>query len=180
MRVRRRGKRMTTTYVNWGQGNVKLRWKPTDPCPHDELITSVHGFCFYEDQLLLVNLNDRGWDLPGGHIEVNESPLACFKREAMEEGYVEGECHFLGCVEVDHHENPKWNADSPYPIVGYQLFYRMEIKEMHPFIGEFEASERRLIHPKEVATYYEGWHEVYEAILQAATCSRSNSIIGVD
>lgn len=38
----------------------------------------------------MVDDNHRGWDFPGGHIEPGESPEDCFKREAQEEGYVEG------------------------------------------------------------------------------------------
>lgn len=99
---------MTTMYVNWGEAKVKLTWKPAEIYPQRNLITSVHGFCFYKNQLLLVNLDHRGWDFPGGHIETNETPLECVKREVMEEGYVEGKCHFLGYIVVDHRENSKW------------------------------------------------------------------------
>ncbi len=160
---------MTTTYVHWGEEKVKLTWKHENQCPPYHLITSVHGFCFYKNKLLLVNLNHRGWDFPGGHIELNETPVEAFKREAMEEGYVEGKCHFLGYIVVDHHENPNWNESSPYPKVGYQLFYRMDIKKLHPFAGEYEASQRLFIDPKEVSAYYDDWHEVYQEILVAST-----------
>ncbi len=160
---------MNTTYVNWGEAKVKLTWRPEIQCPQYNLITSVHGFCFYENKLLLVNLNHRGWDFPGGHIEINETPVECLKREAMEEGYVEGECHFLGHIVVDHSENSNWNKNSPYPKIGYQLFYRMDIEKLHYFSGEYEASERRLIDPEEVSNYYRDWHELYQDILDYAS-----------
>ena len=89
---------MTTTYVNWGESRVKLTWKRDNQLPINEFITSVHGFCFRENKLLLVDLNHRGWDFPGGHIEPNETPKQCFKREAMEEGYVQGKCKLLGIL----------------------------------------------------------------------------------
>ncbi len=160
---------MTTTYVNWGEAKVKLTWRPESHIPQYNLITSVHGFCFHKNKLLLVNLNHRGWDFPGGHIELNETPVECLKREAMEEGYVEGECHFLGYIVVDHNENPKWNEDSPYPKVGYQLFYRMDVEKLHSFAGEYEASERLFIDPKEISDYYRDWHELYQDILNYAS-----------
>jgi len=159
---------MTTTYVNWGESKVKLTWKSEKQYPPYKLITSVHGFCFYEDKLLLVNINHRGWDFPGGHIEINETPVECFKREAMEEGYVEGKCHFLGYMIVDHNENPNWTKDSPYPKVGYQLFYRMDIETLHNFADEYESSQRLFVDPKKVSDYYHDWHDLYQLILNYA------------
>jgi 8-oxo-dGTP diphosphatase len=157
---------MTSVYVNWGAGLMKLTWKQ-DYVPPLDLITSVHGFCFYEGKVLLVDLNHRGWDIPGGHMEEGETPERCFKREAMEEGYVEGDCKLLGAIEVDHHENPNWDESSKYPIVGYQLFYRMDIKTINPFGGEFESDRRTFIETENIKQYID-MDEVRQAMLDYA------------
>lgn len=68
---------MKSKYVNWGGSKVKLTWKRDSQLPPRKLITSVHGICFKEEKLLLVNLNHRGWDFPGGHIEHEENPEDC-------------------------------------------------------------------------------------------------------
>lgn len=159
---------MTTIYANWGEARVKLTWNRDTKLPLLSLITSVHGFCFYRGKLLLVNLNHRGWDFPGGHIESEETPEECFKREAMEEGYVKGECQLIGCVIVDHSENPKWDKDSPYPKIGYQVFYRMNVEQLYDFEAEYESAERMFIQPSQVADYYHDWHELYQVILNDA------------
>jgi 8-oxo-dGTP diphosphatase len=51
---------MITKVVKWGDAKVKLTWKPDAHLPPRNLITSVHGFCFKDGKLLLVNLNHRG------------------------------------------------------------------------------------------------------------------------
>ncbi|SDQ80000.1 NUDIX domain-containing protein [Virgibacillus subterraneus] len=163
-----RGK-VTTKYVNWGDAKVKLTWKPDTQLPPRELITSVHGFCFRDDKLLLVNLNHRGWDFPGGHIKYEETPEQCMKREAYEEGYVTGKSLLLGHIVVDHNENPEWHESSAYPKVGYQVIYRMEIDQLHDFEAKYEAEERVLINPGEVIEYYHDWNELYQEILDYST-----------
>lgn len=160
---------MTTKYVKWGNSKIKLTWKREINLPQRSLITSVHGFCFDDNKLVLVNLNHRGWDFPGGHIENGETPKECFKREAYEEAYITGSCHLLGYIEVDHNENPNWNENGSYPKVGYQIFYRMDIEQLHEFKGEFESRERIQINPNEISEYYHDWNELYQEILDCAT-----------
>ncbi len=155
---------MTSTYVDWGGHKLKLIWE-SGLLPERDLITSVHGFCFKDGKLLMVDLDDRGWDFPGGHIEVGETAEVCFRREAMEEGYVTGDCVLLGSIEIDHNENPLWNEQSPYPKIGYQVFYKMDITELHPFEAGYESSRRTFISYEEVFKYYAVWHATYEKIM---------------
>lgn len=159
---------MVSILVNWG-GEVKLTWvEETKPPQQTELITSVHGFCFRENKLLLVNLDHRGWDFPGGHIEEGEGLDESLCREAMEEGYVEGDSEILGYIIVDHCNNTNWDKESKYPKVGYQLFYKMNITKVHPFEGSFESSQRIFLDPYKVSQLYNGWNKLYQEILECA------------
>ncbi|WP_339216236.1 NUDIX domain-containing protein [Ornithinibacillus sp. FSL M8-0202] len=144
---------MTAYYVTWGEATVKLTWKK-DFNPPIELVTSIHGFCFKDGKIMLVELDQRGWDIPGGHLEQGETPEQCFQREVLEEGCVEGDLLFLGAVEIDHHENPTWSETSKYPVVGYQLFYRMDITKTHPFEANDESGRRVFVSTTEIANYY--------------------------
>lgn len=159
---------MDTVYVTWGEAKVKLTWHANDQLPDKGLLTSVHGFCFYENQLLLVDLVHRGWDFPGGHIEENETPEESVHREAMEEGYVSGRSRLLGFVEVDHTENPLWEKAGKYPVIGYQAFYKIEIEKIHDFKAEYEAVRRMLVPIDKVEQIHHNWNKLYQEILSEA------------
>ncbi|WP_328587729.1 NUDIX domain-containing protein [Alteribacter lacisalsi] len=153
-------------YTDWG-GRVRLSWR-TDHDSASQQITSVHGFCFYKERLLVVKLTHRGWDFPGGHVEQDETPETAFRREAAEEGGVKGTCRLLGAVEVDHRENANWESGGPYPEIGYQLFYRMQITEVLPFRAAFESEQRAFVSPAEAARRHHNWLPIYDAILDKA------------
>lgn len=157
---------MTEYYADWGQSRVKLTWHPSTSLPPLHLITSVHGFCYLDGRLLLVDLRERGWDFPGGHKESEESPESCFKREVLEEGYAEGDCSLLGHISVDHSACPNWTENSRYPLIGYQVFYRMEITRLLPFKAAFESARRTFIDPAETGHYYKGWNPVHKQALE--------------
>ena len=42
--------------------------------PPIDLVTSASVLAFQGDRLLLTNLVDRGWDIPGGRLEPGEGP----------------------------------------------------------------------------------------------------------
>lgn len=156
-----------TNRTTWHGGEVILTWDPAAK-PLSHLITSVHSFCFDNGQLLIAKLDHRGWDFPGGHIEEGETPLEALERELMEETSVEGRHELLGYIIVDHSENKNWNNSSPYPLIGYQAFYRSTLTTQHPFEGEYESSDRCFIPPSEVANYCKGMLPIHLDILREA------------
>jgi 8-oxo-dGTP pyrophosphatase MutT (NUDIX family) len=56
-----------------------------------EKITAAFAFVMNDDKSLLVMQNERGWDIPGGHMEGDESVVQAAHREVLEEA----------CVEID-------------------------------------------------------------------------------
>jgi 8-oxo-dGTP diphosphatase len=137
-------------FVEWGGGPVHLTWEPNKRGINLSQVTSVHGFCFYKDLILLTKIEGRGFNVPGGHVEEAETPEEAFKREAMEEGYVNGDMAYLGAIRVSHQHNPLFNPNGKYPMIGYQLFYRMDVNACFPFQREFEAKARIWVEPAEV------------------------------
>ncbi|GLO64527.1 hypothetical protein MACH08_03110 [Oceanobacillus kimchii] len=116
----------------------------------------------------MIDLKQRGWDFTGGHIEVGETPEQCFQRETLEEGYVEGDCFLLGYITVDHSENENWKEDSKYPKVGYQIFLKMSITQVHQFEGKYESSNRMFIQPIKASRFHHNWNAIYQDILKVA------------
>ncbi|MBB2478810.1 NUDIX domain-containing protein [Bacillus sp. APMAM] len=157
---------MDQTYVNWNGHHVKLTWLP-NRMPNVALMTSVHGYCFLDEKIMLVKIDNRGFNMPGGHIEGNETPEQAFHREAYEEGYVKGEIKYLGTIEVNHSDNPLFDPNGIYPLIGYQLFYRMEITECLPFLRKNESLARIWVEPDQIS-YIIDDHPLTLNILEAA------------
>ena len=73
----------------------------------------------------------------------------------------------LGMLEVSHEENPLFDPNGKYPLIGYQLFYRMDIAETLPFERENESLTRIWVETSEVKFVLDG-HELLLDILEEA------------
>jgi ADP-ribose pyrophosphatase YjhB (NUDIX family) len=84
----------------------------------------VRGVVFREDALLLVKeLADGGWTLPGGWADPNESPGEAVVREVFEEsGFQTRAVKLLAVYDRSKHPHVP-----PYPYHIYKLFLRCEL-----------------------------------------------------
>lgn len=158
---------MTTLKTNWGKHAVTLTWVEASEPPEGMTVSSTHGFCFLNGKVLLVNLDKRGWDIPGGHTEDGETPEECFAREAMEEACVSGTSRIVGYTLVDNREDVH-RIPGKYPDIGVQVFYRMDVDELLPFAADFESTERALVDPDEVSQMHASWNEIFEEVFKVA------------
>ncbi|NMB90942.1 MAG: NUDIX domain-containing protein, partial [Chloroflexi bacterium] len=80
----------------------------------------VRGVVFRDGQVLLVQeLADGGWTLPGGWVDVNEAPSQAVEREVWEETGYEVKAHkLLALYDREGHDHP------PYLFHAYKLFFR--------------------------------------------------------
>jgi len=83
------------------------------------------GVVFQNDKILLVKeLADGCWTLPGGWMDINESPGRAVEREVREEaGYVVKASKLLAVYDRNKHGHP------PYPFHAYKLFFLCDLLE---------------------------------------------------
>jgi 8-oxo-dGTP diphosphatase len=154
-------------FVNWGDHRIRLSWIPLHTEIPEYIVTSAHALCFYENRLLLVDINTRGFDIVGGHVEEGETTEQACLREVYEEGYVKGDATFIGYLEVNHCENIHWTPNSKYPKIAYQAYYKVDITEIMPFDAGFETSKRMFVDMDQFSNFYHNKDnaQVIQAIL---------------
>lgn len=117
-----KGKRVTFMYL----GVV--------PVPPFSQVTAVFAIPFTDDgKLVAVRLRHRGLDLPGGHVEPDEtSPEQTMHREVMEEAYMTVHSPVLAeVIESDYFAEPS-----------YMLGFGAWVDELQDFVPNDETSER--------------------------------------
>ncbi len=83
----------------------------------------VRGAAFQDGRLLLVReISDGRWTLPGGWADVNQTPAECVVREVYEESGFESRVRKLAAVHDYRTRNPPRHVDSIY-----KLFFLCEL-----------------------------------------------------
>jgi len=155
------------TDLDWLPPGTELSVIKSNKLPAVELITSVFTLCFSGNKLLMINHDERGWDLPGGHIEPGESLEEALRREVLEEAGAtlsEYKRFFHVKTQLNGPKPPEWKY--PYPVC-YMVCYLSKLDSLNEFKGEFETSDRALLTPEEAkkTTWVKGSLKLYEMAL---------------
>ena len=125
--------------------------------------TDVRGVVFRDDKILLVKeLRDGRWTLPGGWADVGDSPAGATVREVFEEsGYRTRAVKLLACYDRNKHGHP------PSGFHIYKLFFQCELVGGEPadshetggaaFFHENEIPDLSLprVTPVQIARFFE-------------------------
>lgn len=151
--------------ADWPSGTVRIVWH--GPQETGLPVTGAHGFCFYQDQVLVCQISGRGPTIPGGHIDGNESPADCLIREAFEEACVElRNLRLVGFVEADHRLNDEFEGH--YPVRSVQAMFRADVSAVHEFDTQHESTDRRFVTSGELPSVHHEWNAVLQEALKAA------------
>ena len=154
-----------------------IPWLPTpnetalildDTLPPVHLITSALTLAFHGHSILMTNLNARGWDIPGGHIEQGESPEQALHREVFEEtGARLHHIGLLGYQRIRILAPCPPNYRYPYPE-SFQSLFLATVADMPDFVPTGETRERCLFTPEEATSlrWVQENREMYDAALQ--------------
>ena len=127
--------------------------EPNESLPATETISAVFLVAFHNGKLLSIQ-NERGWDIPGGHIEGDEKPLVALRREALEEA------------------GAKVGNASPYAILTsttsskIMVFFASNDITMVDFVPSEDALDRGLLDTEDLLARYYGDKELLGALIE--------------
>lgn len=161
----------TKTNIAWLPKPNTIEFVVADTPPEREKITAALALVFDEDKLLMAHLSydDRGWDLPGGHLDSGETTEDALIREVYEETSVVVDTPvFFGYIRI-HVDIADESYPYPIPESYIALYYARHV-ELHPFKENDETYGRAFKTPDEVreTAWYHNHVELFEYALQKA------------
>jgi 8-oxo-dGTP diphosphatase len=66
-------------------------------------------FPWMDDRVLVADIDGRGWCIPSGRVEPNETSMEAAKREAQEEaGGILTDLQYIGCYHISERREVRW------------------------------------------------------------------------
>lgn len=121
--------------------------------PAQENISAVFLVAFKDGKILAAQ-NERGWDIPGGHLEGDEDCLAALKREVLEEAGAEV------------------SEAIPYAVLTsstslkVMVFFTSNTINLVEFVPSKDALNRDLLDQEELLRRYYGDKELLRSLIE--------------
>ena len=128
------------------------------PAPFRAPLRSFAGLVFpWEgDRVLIADICGRGWCIPSGRVEVNETSLQAVQREALEEGgAILKDLQYIGCYHISERSEVRW-ADC----------YAARIDKLVEIQMIEESKGRNLVTLEELPALYHLWNPLTMMVFQ--------------
>lgn len=123
-------------------------------------------FPWQGEEVLLCDIEDRGWCIPSGRVEPTETSVEAAKREAQEEaGALLEDVIYIGCYKIRERAEIKW-ADVFAARVG-------GLVDLDP---QFESSDRKFVTIEELPEIYYVWNDLTEMVFHHAQTTLNRHI----
>ncbi len=155
--------------IYWGNdSSTRVRFTPLTEVPPGT-VTSCFVVAITPNGHIAISRPERGWGLPGGHVEAGESPEDCVRREANEEcGITLGKLTVIGGWLAEKVKETEYNAK--YPKRAYQLMYLAQIEVISDnYTPQHEILERKFIPIEDFPKYhhsFDSYESIYNYILR--------------
>lgn len=128
------------------------------PAPFRAPLRSFAGLVFPwdGDRVLVADIRGRGWCIPSGRVEADESSCEAVRREALEEaGAVLKDLQYIGCYHISERTEVRW-ADC----------FVARIDELVEIGMKEESNGRRLATLQELPEIYHLWNELTQMVFE--------------
>lgn len=138
--------------IYWSKKSTKVQFEAFTEMPENAEVTACMVFV-KKDNSVLLSRPKRGWGLPGGHKNTNETPENCAVREVLEETNVRiKNLSLVGgwkAQKISHTD-----ANDKYPQIAYQLLFTADVNRVNKFTPKFESFERKFVKYDEIKKYH--------------------------
>lgn len=146
----------------WNNQTTRVKFEIFDAAPEDAVVTACMVFVSKDGKALLTR-PDRGWGLPGGHVETGESPEECAAREVREEACVSiKNLKLAGGWKIE--KMSPGESNNKYPDLSYMLLYTAEPEEIYDFAQTHESHERHFYDFDDIKDVYNNYERFAEIL----------------
>jgi len=155
---------MTFTFEYFGS-LITAESLGTDWMPPIEEVISAHPMPITQDgKIVTVHVINRGYDIPGGHVDPGEDAITAMEREAWEEATIRiSHPVLLDVLHVSSENEALGLKEKPY-----MLLYATKVASLDPFVPNSEVDERLQLAPKEFVDVYFADKSYSEVIVEKA------------
>jgi 8-oxo-dGTP diphosphatase len=136
-------------------GRQTLRFYPA-PFKAPLRAFAVLAFPWRDEEVLLCDIAGRGWCVPSGRVEPEESSTEAVVRETLEEaGASLGDIQYIGCYQITEKSEVRW-ADC----------FTGHVVALGEITARAESKARKFVQVSELPGLYHLWNELTEKVFE--------------